>query len=58
MIMPFLLWGKIEVVFENVTEVLKEMGIQVFCGKYEGIHLCGKNLYTYLNDVYQNKSQY
>lgn len=43
---------------EKVAEVLKEMGIQVFYDKYGKIDLWGKNLYTHLDDVYQNKSKY
>ena len=43
---------------EKVAEVLKEMGIQVFYDKYEEVDLWGKNLYTHLDDVYQNKSKY
>lgn len=43
---------------ERVAEVLKEIGIQVFYDKYEEIDLWGKNLYTHLDDVYQNKSEY
>jgi hypothetical protein len=43
---------------DKVAEILREMGIQVFYDKYEEIDLWGKNLYTHLDDVYQNKSKY
>ena len=43
---------------KKVAEVLKALGIQVFYDKYEEIDLWGKDLYTHLDDIYQNKSKY
>ena len=41
-----------------MAEALKSRGLNVFYDQYEKATLWGKNLYTYLSDVYQNKARY
>ena len=43
---------------EALAETLRRHGIKVFYDEYEKSDLWGKNLYTYLSDVYQNKARY
>lgn len=41
-----------------LAEVLRGRGLNVFYDTYEKSTLWGKNLYTYLSDIYQNKARY
>ena len=41
-----------------LADVLKKLGVKVFYDEYERSTLWGKNLYTYLSDIYQNKARY
>lgn len=43
---------------EKVANTLHEIGIKVFYDNFEQVDLWGKNLYTHLDDVYQNHSRY
>ncbi|MFQ2228138.1 toll/interleukin-1 receptor domain-containing protein [Aeromonas hydrophila] len=43
---------------DKVANLLKENGIRVFYDIFEQTSLWGKDLYTHLADVYQNKAQY
>lgn len=43
---------------EKVAKYLTDKGIRVFYDTYEQVELWGKDLYTHLADVYQNKAQY
>jgi hypothetical protein len=43
---------------EALAETLSKQGIRVFYDKYEMSSLWGKNLYTYLSDLYQYKVRY
>jgi hypothetical protein len=43
---------------ENVANILHEMSIRVFYDKHETITLWGKDLFTFLKDIYQNKARY
>src|SRR5216684_644847 len=43
---------------DALAEALHQRGLTVFYDKYEKANLWGKNLYTYLSDVYQNKARY
>jgi hypothetical protein len=43
---------------EALADALHRHGIKVFYDEYEKSNLWGKNLYTYLSDVYQNKARY
>lgn len=43
---------------EAVANILKVLKINVFYDNYEQDELWGKNLYTYLHDVYKNKAKY
>jgi hypothetical protein len=43
---------------ENVANILHEMSIRVFYDKHETITLWGKDLFTFLEDIYQNKARY
>jgi len=43
---------------EKVAEILTELNIKVFYDKAEQENLWGKDLYTYLDDIYQNKAKY
>jgi len=43
---------------EALAEVLQNRGVHVFYDKYEKAVLWGQDLYTYLSDLYQNKSRY
>lgn len=43
---------------EAVAEALRRRQISVFYDKYEKATLWGKNLYTYLSDLYQNQARY
>lgn len=41
---------------DNVAKRLQEKGVKVFYDKFEDVNLWGKDLYTYLSDVYQNQA--
>jgi hypothetical protein len=43
---------------EILAEALRRHEVNVFYDKYETAKLWGKNLYTYLSDLYQNKAKY
>jgi hypothetical protein len=43
---------------EKVAHSLRELGIKVFYDKYYEADLWGKNLYTHLDEIYQNTSKY
>ena len=43
---------------EQVAGILHELGIKVFYDRYEEADLWGKDLYTHLDDVYQNRARY
>jgi hypothetical protein len=43
---------------QKVATLLKEMDISVFYDDFEKVDLWGKDLYTYLSEIYQEKSQY
>ena len=43
---------------EKVAGALKNAGIKVFYDQYEQIGLWGKDLYTHLRAVYQEKARY
>lgn len=43
---------------DALAESLRQRGLSVFYDTYEKVTLWGKNLYTYLTDVYQNKARY
>ena len=43
---------------EEVAALLKSDGVRVFYDKYEQATLWGKDLYTRLGDVYQNRAKY
>jgi hypothetical protein len=43
---------------DALAEALRHRKLNVFYDKYEKSTLWGKNLYTYLSDVYQNKARY
>lgn len=43
---------------EDCAEILRALNINVFYDNYEKEVLLGKNLYSYLADVYQNKARF
>lgn len=43
---------------EQVASYLKELDVKVFYDRAEEVELWGKNLYLYLDDIYQHKSKY
>ena len=43
---------------EQVANELRDNGVNVFYDKFEETKLWGKDLYTYLRDIYQNKALY
>ena len=43
---------------ESLAAVLRNRGVHVFYDKYEKAILWGKDLYTSLSDLYQNKSRF
>lgn len=43
---------------DRVARYLKKRDVLVFYDKFDEINLWGKDLYTYLNDIYQNKAYY
>src|SRR5450755_3254882 len=43
---------------EMVAERLRALGITIFYDRYETADLWGRDLYSHLADVYQNKAQY
>ena len=45
-------------IVEKIAECLKNSQIKVFYDKYEEVDLWGKDLYTHLDDIYQNKAKY
>jgi TIR domain len=42
----------------QLAKLLREKGFSVFYDEYEQATLWGRNLYTHLSDVYQNKARY
>lgn len=42
----------------KLAELLRDHGFSVFYDEYEQATLWGRNLYTHLSDVYQNKARY
>ena len=43
---------------EDCAEILRSLNINVFYDNYEKEVLLGKNLYSYLADVYQNRARF
>lgn len=43
---------------EKIAEGHKSRGIKIFYDKYNEVNLWGKDLYTHLDDIYQNKAEY
>jgi gluconate kinase len=43
---------------EDLADILRNQGVEVFYDRYEKPDLWGKNLYTHLADIYQNKARY
>src|SRR5205814_9278200 len=43
---------------KQVASALTEKGIRVFYDEYERAELWGKDLYTHLDDIYQNSARY
>ena len=43
---------------EQVASALRDRGIRVFYDDYEKTNLWGKDLYTHLDDIYQNAARY
>jgi hypothetical protein len=43
---------------EALATILQRQGIRVFFDRYEKATLWGKNLYTYLSELYQKKARY
>ena len=43
---------------EKIAEILKANDIKVFYDKYEVVGLWGKDLYSHLNNLYQNEANY
>jgi len=43
---------------KEVAEILRDSGMQVFYDEFEESNLWGKNLYTYLRDVYRDQARY
>lgn len=43
---------------EAVASELKKQGVRVFYDNFETVNLWGKDLYTHLQDVYQNQAKY
>lgn len=41
-----------------VADGLRRLGVSVFYDEYEKVSLWGKDLYTHLSDVYQNRSEF
>lgn len=50
--------GEDREIAEKIFKKLTELGYEVFYDKDEEASLWGKNLYTYLNDIYSNKARY
>ena len=50
--------GKDRSYAEALADVLGNRGVHVFYDKYEKAVLWGKDLYTHLSDLYQNKARY
>ncbi len=42
----------------KIAELLREQGFSVFFDEYEQATLWGRNLYSHLSDVYQNRARY
>ena len=43
---------------EECAEILRSLNVNVFYDNYEKETLLGKNLYSYLADVYQNRARF
>ena len=50
--------GEDRVFVEDCAEILRSLNINVFYDNYEKDVLLGKNLYSYLADVYQNRARF
>jgi CheY-like chemotaxis protein len=50
--------GEDRVCADALAKALRLRGLDIFYDKYEKSTLWGKNLYTYLSDIYQNKARY
>jgi hypothetical protein len=50
--------GEDRVYVEKVAHALQQAGVRVFYDDFEVVNLWGTDLYTYLDDVYRNKSRY
>lgn len=42
----------------QVANILNALSVKVFYDKFEEVELWGKDLYTYLDDIYQRKAKY
>ncbi|WP_206919166.1 hypothetical protein [Alicyclobacillus suci] len=49
--------GEDRIYVEQVAEILHAIGVRVFYDRYVEDELWGKDLYTHLDDVYQNKCE-
>ncbi len=43
---------------DSVANALLDEGVKVFYDEFEEVNLWGKDLYTYLSDIYMNKARY
>lgn len=50
--------GEDRVFVEECAEILRSLNINVFYDNYEKSVLLGKNLYSYLADIYQNRARF
>lgn len=50
--------GEDRLYVEEVANYLRELGVKVFYDKYFEADLWGKNLYTHLDEIYQNTSKF
>lgn len=49
--------GEDRVYVDAVAKALQAEGVDVFYDKFEEVDLWGKDLYTHLSDVYQNRAE-
>jgi hypothetical protein len=50
--------GEDRIYVEQVAQTLRDAGVRVFYDEFEQVNLWGKDLYTHLQDVYQNRAKY
>lgn len=50
--------GEDRVYVREVAKLLKERGVRVFFDEYAQLDMWGKDLYTHLDDIYQNAAKY